>query len=128
MVIVVEDEPSVRSPICRSLRNAGYYVLEANDGEHALAVMQEHHAPVHLVITDVIMPRMDGSELVALLRDWYPQMRVLFISGYSPQYREAQGGTTVSGVEFRAKPFRLDDLTPRVRTILDAEWTENSLA
>jgi len=126
VVLVVEDEPSVRAPIIRTLRNLGYFVLEADNGEHALRVMQEHHAPVHLVISDVMMPEMDGTELVTLLRGWYPRMRVLFISGYSPQYLEGQGGTKVHGSHFLAKPFGLDVLTRRVREILDSEWTEES--
>ena len=121
-ILVVEDEPSVRAPIIRTLRNHGYTVLEADNGEHALRVMHEHSSPIHLVISDVRMPKMDGTELVALLREWYPRMRVLFISGYSAQYIEAQGGTQVRGTHFLAKPFGLDALTRRVREILDAEW------
>ncbi len=126
VVLVVEDEPGVRAPICRALRQRGYFVLEANHGEAAMKVMQEHHAPVHLVITDVMMPEMDGTQLVSLLRSWYPRMRVLFISGYSAQYFEARGGAgRVSGSHFLAKPFGPADLTRRVREILDAEWSED---
>jgi hypothetical protein len=123
VVLVVEDEPQVRAPICRMLRNLGYFVLEADHGEHALQVMHEHHMPVHLVISDVMMPEMDGTQLVALLRSWYPSMRVLFISGYSAQYLEAKGDT-VDGSAFLAKPFRLEVLSQRVRELLDAEWSE----
>jgi len=121
VVLVVEDEPAVRAPICRQLRNLGYFVLEANNGEDALLVMQEYHSPIHLVITDVMMPEMNGAELVSMLRDWYPHMRVLFISGYSAQYLEARGGT-VQGSAFMAKPFSLDDLSHRVREMLDVGW------
>ena len=121
VVLVVEDEAVVRAPLCRSLRNAGYFVLEANNGEDALMVMQEYHAPIHLVITDVQMPEMDGAELVGLLRDWYPRMRVLFISGYSKQYLDSRGGT-VDGSAFLAKPFGMRELTARVREILDTEF------
>jgi len=119
-VLVVEDEPIVRAPICRSLRTLGYFVLEANNGEDALSVMQDYHSPIHLVITDVVMPEMDGVELVSLLRDWYPKLRVLFISGYSPQHIEAQGGA-VHGGAFLAKPFSLEVLGRKVREILDEE-------
>ncbi|MEX2178769.1 MAG: ATP-binding protein [Gemmatimonadaceae bacterium] len=122
VVLVVEDEPSVRAPLCRTLRNLGYFVLEADDGESALKAMQDHHAPVHLVISDVRMPRMDGTELVGHLRAWYPGLRVLFISGYSPEYLAAQDGRTMDGSHFLAKPFGLDVLARRVREILDAEW------
>jgi len=123
VVLVVEDEPSVRAPMCRMLREHGYHVLEAGNGEHALRVMQEHHAPIHLVITDVMMPEMDGAELVSLLRDWYPSMRVLFISGYSKQFLEARGDT-VEGSAFMAKPFSLEAMGRRVRELLDEKWVE----
>jgi CheY-like chemotaxis protein len=125
VVLVVEDELMVRAPVCRSLRNQGYFVLEANNGEHALTVMQEHHAPIHLVITDVNMPEMDGAELVGMLRDWYPRMRVLFISGYSRQYLETRAGS-VQGSAFLAKPFSMDALRGRVRELLDSEWAESA--
>jgi CheY-like chemotaxis protein len=124
VILVVEDEPGVRAPICRKLRSLGYFVLEADHGEDALKVMQDHHSPVHLVISDVMMPEMDGTELVALLRSWYPRLRVLFISGYSPQYLEAQGGKTVGGEAFLAKPFSLDAFAQRVRDVLDKEWEQ----
>jgi len=127
VLLVVEDESVVRAPICRALRNLGYFVLEANNGEDALAVMQEYHSPIHLVITDVMMPEMDGAELVSLLRDWYPKLRVLFISGYSPHHLEHSsgggggggGGGIVHGSAFLAKPFSLELLGRRVREILD---------
>lgn len=125
VILVVEDEPSVRAPMSRMLREQGYLVLEATNGEDALRVMQEHHAPVHLVITDVMMPQMDGAELVSLLRDWYPGMRVLFISGYSKQFLEARGDT-VEGSAFMAKPFSLADMSRRVRELLDEKWVEAS--
>jgi two-component system, cell cycle sensor histidine kinase and response regulator CckA len=123
VILVVEDEPSVRAPMCRMLREQGYLVLEAANGEDALRVMQEHHAPIHLVITDVMMPEMDGAELVSLLRDWYPGMRVLFISGYSKQFLEARGDT-VEGSAFLPKPFSLDAMARRVRELLDEKWVE----
>jgi two-component system cell cycle sensor histidine kinase/response regulator CckA len=127
VVLVVEDEVPVRTAICRTLRKLGYYVLEAGNGEQALTVMQDYHSPVHLVITDIIMPEMEGTELVALLRDWYPRMRALFISGYSQQDLEARGnldGGAMDGSAFLAKPFSLDVLAGRVRELLDEEWSE----
>src|SRR5687767_4740031 len=122
VVLVVDDEVIVRAPVCRMLRHLGYFVLEANNGEEALLVMQEYHSPIHLVITDVMMPEMDGRQLIAMLRDWYPQMRVLFISGYSAEQLEAQGGM-VQGAAFLPKPFSMDALARRVREVLDADWS-----
>ena len=124
VVLVVDDEPGVRTPILRKLESLGYMVLEAQNGEHALEVMHHYGAPVHLVISDVVMPEMGGAELVSMLRSWYPGMRMLFISGYSPQYLEAMSGEDrVGGVHFMAKPFGLDELARRVREILDSEWS-----
>ena len=122
VILVVDDEPSVRAPISRKLRLAGYFVLEADNGAHALDVMANHPTPVHLVISDVMMPEMDGARLVEELRSWYPRTRALLISGYSPQYLAVQNGGQVDGAEFLAKPFGLDDLLSRVRSILDSEW------
>jgi two-component system cell cycle sensor histidine kinase/response regulator CckA len=122
VILVVEDEAIVRAPVCRMLRNLGYFVLEANNGEDALLVMQNYHSPIHLIVTDVRMPEMDGPELVGLLRDWYPKMRVLFISGYSTEYLDARGGM-VHGAAFLAKPFSMEALGQRVRETLDTEWS-----
>lgn len=125
VVLVVEDEPSVRSPICRMLRHLGYYVLEATNGKKALEVMEQHHAPVHLVISDIMMPEMDGAELVGLLRDWYPRMGVLFISGVSPDVLDARRSATVRNAAFLPKPFSMQVLATIVRGILDSEWTDS---
>ena len=122
VILVVEDEALVRAPICRKLRMLGYMVLEANNGEDAIKVLNDHHAPVHMVISDVMMPEMDGAELATLLRSWYPRLRMLFISGYSPQYFEAHGGRLMDGAHFMAKPFTPDELSRRVRQVLDSEW------
>jgi two-component system, cell cycle sensor histidine kinase and response regulator CckA len=121
VVLVVEDERVVRSAVCRILRLQGYHVLEAEHGEDALRVMHEYHAPVHLLITDVVMPEMEGRELVALLRSWYPQMRVLFMSGYKPEYLNIQPDAD-DGSAFLAKPFTFDGLAVHVRQVLDREW------
>lgn len=124
VILVVDDEPSVRAPICRKLRTEGYFVLEADNGNHALSVIGHHPTPIHLVITDVVMPEMDGGQLVTQLREWYPRTRALFMSGYSPQYFATQEGSRVQGSEFLGKPFDLHTLSRRVRAILDAEWDD----
>lgn len=119
VVLVVDDEESVRAPITRMLRHLGYFVLEASNGEHALHVMQDYHSPVHLVISDVRMPEMEGTELVEMLRSWYPQIRVLLISGVaSPGLTES---AMTDGGDFLAKPFTMNDLATKVRALLDAE-------
>src|SRR6185436_5581899 len=94
-ILVVEDETAVRNIVVRSLRSRGYQVLEAKHGEDALLVAEKHNAPIHLVVTDVVMPNMNGTELFEHLRRWYPRMRVLFVSGYAktaiPQEALAEG-------------------------------------
>lgn len=120
-MLVVEDENVVRSAVCRILRLQGYQTLEAANGEDALRVMHDYHAPVHLLITDVVMPEMEGRELVALLRSWYPRMRVLFMSGYKPEYLNIEPDLE-DGRAFLAKPFTFDGLAQQVRRVLDQEW------
>ena len=117
VVLVVEDETLVRGPICRTLRKLGYSVLEADNGEDALKVMQAYHAPIHLVVTDVQMPEMDGAELITLLRDWYPKLRVLFISGLGLEYLEFRAGK-IEGAGFLPKPFSNEELRQAVRETL----------
>ena len=121
VVLVVEDEQVVRSAVCRILRLQGYHVLEAENGESALKVMHEYHAPVHLLLTDVVMPEMEGRELVALLRSWYPQMRVLFMSGYKAEYLNIEPDLE-DGQAFLAKPFTFESLAQQVRALIDREW------
>ena len=121
VILVVEDDAFTRTPIVRALRSFGYFVLEATNGEDALRVMQEHHAPVHLVISDVVMPEMNGAELVAFLRDSYPELRVLFMSGYTAGYIEEMG-ERVAGVELLSKPFSPTQLIAKVREVLAADW------
>src|SRR5687768_3281662 len=86
VIVVVDDEEYVRNVFSDMLRTLGYTVLTAKDGEHALEVLSEHSAPVHLVISDINMPKMDGLEFVELLRSAYPNMPALLVSGEGTQY------------------------------------------
>jgi two-component system cell cycle sensor histidine kinase/response regulator CckA len=118
VVMLVEDEPSVRAPMTRALRELGYFVLEATDGEDALSVLNDFHEPVHLVITDVVMPRMSGAELVRNLHDWYPRLKVLFVSGYSEELLESHG-LAPGSISYLAKPFTANRLAAEMRGLLD---------
>ncbi len=117
-ILVVEDETAVRNIICRSLRGRGYHVLEAKNGEDALLVAEKHNAPIHLVITDVVMPEMGGTELFQHLRRWYPTMRILFISGYAKGSIPDEALAPGAGSGFLPKPFTLDQLAAEVRRII----------
>jgi two-component system cell cycle sensor histidine kinase/response regulator CckA len=117
-VLVVEDEQAVRTIICRSLRHRGYHVLEAKNGEDALLVAEKHNAPIHLVVTDVVMPEMSGPDLYYHLRRWYPTMRILFISGYAKGSIPPEALEDGSKAAFLAKPFTLDQLLSEVQRMI----------
>jgi two-component system cell cycle sensor histidine kinase/response regulator CckA len=119
-VLVAEDETAVRSVLVRALRSRGYEVLEAKNGEDALLVAERHNAPIHLVITDVVMPSMNGTELFHALRGWYPRMRVLFISGYARSTIPPDAFVEGQGAAFLAKPFTVSQLLTEVRRLLQA--------
>jgi CheY-like chemotaxis protein len=118
-VLVVEDEPQVRAITVRVLRGEGYRVLVAGSGGEALEVAGATLDPVDLVVSDVVMPGMDGRTAVDALRSLHPSMRVLFVSGY-PEADFAGRGVLEPGVEFLQKPFTPAALLARVHRILDA--------
>jgi two-component system cell cycle sensor histidine kinase/response regulator CckA len=122
-VLVVEDEQAVRSIICRSLRDRGYNVLEAKNGEDALLVAEKHNAPIHLVVTDVVMPEMGGPDLYYNLRRWYPTMRILFISGYAKGSIPPEALEDGTKAGFLAKPFTLEQLLTEVRRMIERPRT-----
>jgi len=108
----------LRDQIADALRDLGYAVLEARNGYDALTVLERHNAPVHLVLSDVVMPEMNGAALVKQLREWYPNLRVLFITGYSEQ-AVASYGVVVPDTALLLKPFVIPELAARVRAVLD---------
>jgi PAS domain S-box-containing protein len=117
-ILFVEDERVVRDQLAEALRQFGYTVLEARNGYDALTVLEKHNAPVHLVLSDVVMPEMSGGALVAQLREWYPSLRVLFITGYSEE-AVASYGVVVSNTALLMKPFVVTELAKEVRAVLD---------
>jgi two-component system, cell cycle sensor histidine kinase and response regulator CckA len=119
-VLVAEDEPSVRQLAARVLRACGYTVLEAADGEEALRVARAHAPePIHLLLSDVVMPQLGGIELATQLRGLYPAQRVLFMSGYA-DLRSAPPDEGALEVPLLQKPFTPMGLATAVREVLDA--------
>ena len=118
-VLVAEDDPGVREVTVRSLRAAGYRVLIAENGRDALHLGMEELARVHLLVTDVIMPGLDGPSLAKELSQRYPELRVLYVSGYT-QDALAERRVLSPGFEFLYKPFTPSSLLARVRKVLDA--------
>ncbi|HEX6924332.1 MAG TPA: PAS domain S-box protein [Longimicrobiaceae bacterium] len=116
-VLLVEDEKAVRVLVRRVLDRMGYTVLEAENGQEALEIMANRSEPVDLLLTDVIMPGMSGRELADALQKTHPDLRVLFMSGYTDE-AISQHGVLVSGVAFLEKPFTPDILLRRVREVL----------
>jgi CheY-like chemotaxis protein len=117
-VLVAEDEEGVRAMVRMALQMCGYKVLEAADGNAAARLGREHPAPVHLLLTDVVMPKMSGRQLAELVRARRRDMKVLFMSGYTDD-AVFRHGVLQSGVAFLQKPFTPTALARKVREVLD---------
>jgi CheY-like chemotaxis protein len=117
-ILLVEDEPTVRALAARVLRAQGYRVLEAANGEEALRLVQEYIEPIHLLLTDVVMPQMGGKAVAEQLNALFPTVKVLFISGYADETVVHRGGLE-PGVEILQKPFSPAQLAQKVRAVLD---------
>ncbi|MET0531134.1 MAG: cell cycle histidine kinase CckA [Microvirga sp.] len=116
-ILLVEDEDPVRAVNARALTARGYTVLEAESGVVALEIIQERGAPVDLVVSDVVMPEMDGPTLLGELRKLYPDLKVIFVSGYA---EEAFRKNLPEGEEFNflPKPFSLRQLVETVKQVI----------
>jgi PAS domain S-box-containing protein len=118
-VLLAEDEDGVRALVLAVLRRSGYSVLEARDGEEALVLAANHPGPIHLLLTDVVMPRLSGGRLARRLTHLRPETRVLFMSGFADSTLVRH--EVVSGdADCLLKPFTPDDLARKVREALDA--------
>ena len=119
-VLIVEDEPAVRLIARRVLHRQGYNVLEARSGEEARSIALVYDAPIHLVLTDAVMPGIGGAEVVRQLREKRPAIRAIYMSGYTDD-EVVRRGIVAADVPFLQKPFALDDLSRLVREVLDSE-------
>ncbi len=117
-VLLAEDEDLVRTLVRSVLQGAGYSVLETRDGEEALSLARERKTPIHLLLTDMVMPRMNGRVLVERLREFHPEARVLVMSGYSDEIFGGSEGLP-AGADFLPKPFAPAALAQKVREVLD---------
>jgi PAS domain S-box-containing protein len=116
-VLMVEDEDDLRVITGRILTRAGYHVLTASGGEQAIHLAQNHAGPIHLLLTDVIMPRMTGNEVAARIRALRPGIPVLYMSGYAEPVL-TENGTLPEGVTIVEKPFTSRELLDRVARFL----------
>ena len=118
VVFVVEDEVLIQELLIDPLQEAGYQVLVAENGRLALEALERSARDVALVITDISMPGMSGQELGVELRHRKPKIKVLYLSGYSPQVL-VDGGPAGGETEFLGKPFTSAALLEKVRRVLD---------
>jgi PAS domain S-box-containing protein len=116
-LLIAEDEEIVKAYLKRTLEKAGYRVIVAGDGVEAVARFREHD-DISLVLSDVVMPRKNGKEILVEIKEINPGIKVIFISGYTADFIQ-KGDTIEEGVEFIMKPFSKNDLLKKVREVLD---------
>ena len=117
-ILLVEDEASVRSLVRGLLGARGYTMLEAIRADEALRICQQHPGPIHLLLTDVVMPQMTGPALAESLQVLRPTMKVLYMSGYT-DHAVFRNGALQAGTSFLQKPFTPETLAQNVRRVLD---------
>jgi len=117
VVLVVDDETGLRDLVCRSLRAEGFHTLEAAHGAEALAVLEGAPEPVDLLVTDVVMPRMDGRELGRRVSQRWPDLPILYISAYEMNDIFSRGSPRQSA-PFLQKPFPMEGLITTVRNLI----------
>jgi signal transduction histidine kinase/ActR/RegA family two-component response regulator len=116
-ILVVDDDAQIRNLVRRMLTQDGFTVLEAASAEEALAICKRHKSPVHLILTDMVLPKMSGVELAERLKSIHPDIKMLFMSGYTDHAVLAQGILDPEK-NFIQKPFALDALTRKAREVL----------
>jgi PAS domain S-box-containing protein len=117
-ILLAEDSAGVRAVAREVLKRNGYAVIQASDGQAALELAATHSGPIHLLVTDVIMPEMSGRQLADRLRDGRPELKVLFVSGYTDD-AIIRHGILEPGIAFLQKPFTPEALARKVRAVLD---------
>ena len=118
-ILLVEDEEQIRVLACIALQEAGYTVLVAANGQDALTVALQHGGPLHLLLTDVIMPGMNGAQLNEQIDTLYPTIKTLYISGYADSKLAFPLLESTSRAAYLPKPFTPTVLTQKVREVLD---------
>jgi len=117
-ILLVEDDEMVRKLVNEVLDNEGYRLLEAANGVAALSICAQYEEPIHLLLTDVVMPEMSGRELANRLAAVRPELKVLYMSGYTDDVI-VHHGVLDEGTEFIQKPFTPDVLARKIREVLD---------
>ena len=119
-ILLVEDEEGLRALNARGLASRGYTVLEAGNGVEAMEVFAENGGKVDLVVSDVVMPEMDGPTLLKELRKLNPALKIIFVSGYAEDAFERHLSPDEKNFTFLPKPFSLKELATTVKATLEA--------
>lgn len=117
VILVVDDDPAVLQVACKILQRGGYQVLRAASGPEALEVAESHEGRFDLLLTDIVMPVMNGRELGEALAARYPDVRILYMSAYTED-EVVLDGLKTSDVNFIPKPFTVEGLRDKVRLVL----------
>ncbi len=118
-ILVVDDEPSVLALVRTMLWRAGYTVLEASGGQQAMLLAAEQAAPIQLLLTDVLMPDMNGYDLAEKFTSQYPQAKVLFMTGYRDKVVLESTGRPLDNAPLIRKPFTAFNLIAKIEELLD---------
>jgi PAS domain S-box-containing protein len=119
-ILIVEDDEEVRKLAAKILEKQGYTILETFNGDDALVACERSRSPIHLMLADVVMPGMSGSELAKLLKPLYPEIKILYMSGYTDD-AIVHHGILEQGVDYIQKPFAMEGLATKVREVLDKD-------
>jgi two-component system cell cycle sensor histidine kinase/response regulator CckA len=119
-ILIVEDEEEVRKLAGKILERQGYKILETFNGDDALVACERSRSPIHLMLADVVMPGMSGSELAKLLKPLYPEIKILYMSGYTDD-SIVRHGVLEKGVNYIQKPFTMEGLARKVREVLEQD-------
>ncbi len=117
-ILFVEDDEAVRDLICGALRELGYHVLDAGNGKEALEIFEKNNQQIDLLVTDMIMPEMNGKELVTKIQELNQDFSVIYTSGYTDDHIVTEGELK-EGLNFVAKPYSISDIAGKIRAILD---------
>jgi CheY-like chemotaxis protein len=121
-ILVAEDQPELRWMICQFLQERGYSVLEAKDGRDAVELAEQYNSVIDVVLTDVVMPFLRGPEVARRISESRPQIKVIFMSGYTEGEVIPEGQISWDGkAALLQKPFELDLLAVKIREVLEAE-------
>jgi two-component system cell cycle sensor histidine kinase/response regulator CckA len=119
-ILLVDDEPQVVTLVREMLAREGYNVLGAGDGEEALKIFEANRDQIDLLLTDIVMPQLNGRELADRIRAVQPALRVLYMSGFMKEAILKYYGISITGIPFLQKPFTRETLARKVREVLDA--------